>query len=37
MEVCDVLFQQLHALIADHIDGGPDQVSLTIETDRGPW
>ncbi|MET9634473.1 IS110 family transposase [Lentzea sp. NPDC006480] len=30
-------FQQLHALIADHADGGPDQVLVGIETDRGPW
>lgn len=29
--------QQLHALIADHADGGPDQVSVGIETDREPW
>ncbi|MET8763095.1 IS110 family transposase [Lentzea sp. NPDC004782] len=29
--------QQLHALIADHASGGPDQVLVGIETDRGPW
>ncbi|MFI6097719.1 IS110 family transposase [Lentzea sp. NPDC051213] len=29
--------QQLHALIANHADGGPEQVSVAIETDRGPW
>ncbi len=29
--------QQLHALIADHADCGPEQVSVAIETDRGPW
>lgn len=29
--------QQLHALIADHADGKSDQVSVAIETDRGPW
>lgn len=29
--------RQLHALIADHTDGRPDQVLVAIETDRGPW
>lgn len=29
--------QQLHALIADHADCKSDQVSVAIETDRGPW
>ena len=29
----------LHALLAEHadLDGGPDQVVVGIETDRGPW
>lgn len=29
----------LHALIAEHVDpnGGPEQVVIGIETDRGPW
>jgi transposase len=29
----------LHALVGDHVgdDGGPEQVLVGIETDRGPW